>query len=121
MNRPRSLLGLDPVLPTTVQRRYTGAHAPNNPGLAANRKRNPLRNDEDRVCANEDRVCASSTQPPRVSVAGSRYGTTRTMFVPVRNGLRAHRTPLPLRGGRRVLARISAFMSVRRGVAVGSF
>ena len=35
-------MGLDPVLLTTAQRRYTGAHAPNNPGHAANRKWNPL-------------------------------------------------------------------------------
>src|SRR5674476_295446 len=43
MNRRRPLLGLDPVLLTTAQRRYTGAHAPNNPGLAAKRKRNGQR------------------------------------------------------------------------------
>src|SRR5664280_1316909 len=43
MNRRRPLLGLDPVSPTTAQRRYTGAHAPNNPGHAANRKRNGRR------------------------------------------------------------------------------
>ena len=44
MNRRRPLLGLDPVLLTTAQRRYAGAHAPNNPGLAAQRKRNGQRN-----------------------------------------------------------------------------
>ena len=45
------------------------------------RKTNLLRNDE-------DRVCARLTQPLRVSVDGSRYGTTKTMFVPIQNGLR---------------------------------
>src|ERR1035437_1191581 len=80
MNRRRPLLGLDPVLLTTLQRRYTGAHAPNNPGLAAKRKRNDDRTHRSQALAS---VAGSLTEQGRTLIAACAVVFCRPSAVPI--------------------------------------